>query len=133
MTANPEDRREALVKAAKIAHVSPGLDYDEAAVAADAGAALLLDFMRRNGDFALGLLQTASYILSGKRSDDSDTLWAVNSLTNRAIMLAPGNPDVLRRAFTIFQRMLPDCNSSRNDIIITDTNWEILPQPDLLD
>jgi hypothetical protein len=133
MTANPEDRREALVKAAKIAHVRPGLGYDEAAVAADAGAALLLDFMRCNGDFALGLLQAASYILSGERSDDSDTLWEVNSLTNRAIMLAPGNPDVLRRAFTIFQRMLPDCNSSRNDIIITDTNWETLPQPDLLD
>ena len=132
MTANAEDRRQALVKAAKTAHVSHGRDYDEAASAADSAAAQLLDFMCRNGDFALGLLQAASYMLSGTRSEDLDMLWEVNHLTDRAIILAPGNPDVLRRAYTIFQRMTPDLSISRNDIIITDTNWETLPQRELL-
>ncbi|RJO62130.1 MAG: hypothetical protein C4542_04990, partial [Dehalococcoidia bacterium] len=60
-----EERREALIRAAQLARVSPGLDYDEAAVAADAAAAHLLEFMRLNGEFALGLLQAASYLLSG--------------------------------------------------------------------
>ena len=89
--------------------------------------------MRRNGDFALGLLQAASYMLSGTRSEDLDMLWEVNHLTDKAIILAHGNPDVLRRAYTIFQRMTPDLSISRNDIIITDTNWETLPQRELLD
>ena len=133
MTATADDRRAALIKAAKTAHVSLGLDYDETATAADSAAAQLLDFMRRNGDFAIGLLQAASYMLSGTRSEDLDMLWEVNRLTDRAINLAPGNPDVLRRAYTIFQRMTPELGSSRNDIIITDANWETLPQRELLD
>ena len=133
MTTNVEDRRQALIKAAKLAHVRPGLDYDETAAAADCAAAQLLDFMRLNGDFAIGLLQAASYMLSGTRGADSDMLWAVDQVTDRAIRLAPGNPDVLRRAYTIFQRMMFDLNSSHNDVIITDTNWETLPQQELLD
>ena len=133
MTANAEDRRQALVKAAKIAHVSHGLDYEEETAAADSAAAQLLDFMRRNGDFALGLLQAASYMLSGTRAEDFDMLWDVNRLTDRAISMAPGNPDIIRRAYTIFQRMTPGSGASRDDIIITDTNWETLPQRELLD
>ena len=133
MTANAEERREALIKAAKLARVHPGLGYEEAAAAADSAASQLLDFMRRNGDFALGLLQAASYMLSGTSSEELDMLWEVNRLTDRAISIAPGNPDVLRRAYTIFQRMTPEVGASRNDIIITDINWETLPQRELLD
>jgi len=51
-----EDRRKALIHASQLARVSPGLGYDETAAAADAAAAHLLEFMRLNGEFALGLL-----------------------------------------------------------------------------
>ena len=132
VTVSAEDRREALIKAAGIARVRPGVDYEEAAVAADSAASHLLDFMRRNGDFAVGLLQARSYMLSGTRREDLDMLWEVSRLTDLAIGLAPNNPDVLRRAFTIFQRMAPELSRSPNDIIITDANWETLPQRDLL-
>jgi hypothetical protein len=132
MPSKEEERREALIQAAKMAHVNPGMDYDEAALAADAAAAQLLDFMRVNGEFALGLLQAASYMLSGTRRDEYDILWEVNRLTDRAIRIAPRNPDIVRRSFTIFQRMIPDATCPR-DIIITDTNWETLPPRELLD
>jgi hypothetical protein len=88
--------------------------------------------MRRNGEFALGLLQAASYMLSGTQAEDFEMLCEVNQLTDRAIRLSPRNPDVLRRAFTIFQRLLPDA-SRPNDVIITDTNWETLPTRELLE
>ena len=128
-----EERREALIKAAALARVRPGLDYDETAVAADAAAAHLLDFMRQKGDFALGLLQASSYLLSGTNRDDYEVLCEVNRMTDRAIRASPRNPDILRRAYTIFQRLLPDINASQDDIILTDANWETLPKQDLLE
>jgi hypothetical protein len=127
-----EDRREALIKAARLARVRPGLDYTEAAIAADAAAAYLLDFMYRNGEFALGLLQAASYMLSGVDREEYETLDEANRLTDRAIGRAPRNPDVLRRAYTIFQRLADDPNRP-DDIILTDANWETLPKRELLE
>ena len=132
MPSKEENRREALIKAAQIARVRPGQDYDEAAIAADAAAAYLLDFMYRNGEFALGLLQAASYMLSGASREEYETLDEANRLTDRAIRCAPRNPDVLRRAYTIFQRLLPDPGRP-DDIILTDANWETLPGRELLE
>jgi hypothetical protein len=131
--ANAEKRREALIKAAALARVSPGQDCDEAAITADAAATHLLEFMRINGDFALGLLQAASYMLSGTRCDEYDTCCDVSWMTDKAITLAPRNPDVLRRAYTIFQRLLPDPSRSKNEIILTDANWETLPRQEFLE
>ena len=133
MPSKEEDRREALIKAARLARVRPGADYDEAAETADAAAEHLLNFMYSNGEFSLGLLQAASYLLSGTRREELEALDEVNRLAERAIRMAPRNPDVLRRAFTIFQRLMPDPGRSENDIIITDTNWEMLPKRDLLE
>jgi hypothetical protein len=133
MTSNEEDRREALVRAARLARVQPGWDFDEAAIASDAAATHLLEFMERNGEFALGLLQAASYMLSGANREDYDLLSEVNRLTDRAIRRAPRNPDVLRRAYTIFQRLSADPSRPENDIILTDANWETLPRQELLE
>jgi hypothetical protein len=72
-------------------------------------------------------------MLSGTGREDFDLLWEANRLTDRAIQLAPNNPDVLRRAFTIFQRIMPDEDRKISEIIITDANWETLPQRELLD
>ena len=128
-----EARREALIRAAKLARVSPGLDCDEAAIAADAAAAHLLDFMRREGDFALGLLQAASYMLSGTSREEDDMRHEASNMADYAIRIAPRNPDVLRRAITIFRRLMPDPARSGNNIILTDANWETLPERELLE
>jgi hypothetical protein len=133
MSSKEEARREALIKAAQIARVRPGADFDEGAITADAAAAHLLEFMRLHGEFALGLLQAASYMLSGADREEHERLDAAAGMTDRAISLSPRNPDVLRRAFTIFQRLMPDTPIHPNDIIITDTNWETLPKRDLLE
>jgi hypothetical protein len=133
MPSKEEDRREALIRAAQLARVRPGLDYDEAVDASDAAAAHLLEFMRVNGEFALGLLQASSYLLSGTSREDYETLSEVSNMTDYAIRIAPRNPDVLRRAYTIFQRLMPDLKRSQNDIIITDANWETLPERELLE
>ncbi len=127
-----EERREALIHAAWLARVSPGLDYDETAAAADAAAAHLLEFMRLNGEFALGLLQAASYVLSGTSCEEDDMRQEAGNMADLAIRIASRNPDVLRRAYTILQRLLPDPNRPQNDIIITDANWETLPERELL-
>jgi len=89
MQSKEEDRREALIRASKLARVSPGLDYDEAAIAADAAATHLLDFMRREGDFAMGLLQAASYMLSGARREEDDMRQEASSMADYAIRIAP--------------------------------------------
>jgi hypothetical protein len=128
-----DERRQALIEAAQLARVRPGLDYDEAVAASDNAAAHLLDFMRRKGDFAIGLLQAASYMLCGANRNDYDVLYEVDRMTDRAIRAAPRNPDVLRRAFTIFQRLTPDPSRSERDIILPDANWETLPARDLLE
>ncbi len=127
-----ENRREALVHAAGLARVCSYWEYDEVAAASDAAADYLLDFMRHNGDFAIGLLQAASYMLSGTKSEGHETIDEVNFMTERAISLAPRNPDVLRRAFTIFQR-LTNALVHSGDIILPDANWETLPQRERLE
>ena len=128
-----EERRGVLIRAAQLARVGPGLDYEEAATAADAAAAHLLEYMRLNGEFALGLLQTASYLLSGTCREEDDMRQEAGNMADLAIRIAPRNPDVLRRAYTILQRLLPDPSRPQNDIIITDTNWETLPERELLE
>jgi hypothetical protein len=128
-----EERREALIKAAQLARVKPGEDYDTATCAADEAAEHLLDFMHRRGEFALGLLQASSYMLSGTRRDEYEVREQVNYMTDKAIRSAPGNPDILRRAYTIFTRLTPDAASSEADVILTDANWENLPKRDLLE
>jgi len=133
MPSKEGNRRAALIKAAALARVRPGADYDEGAITSDAAAEHLLDFMYRNGEFSLGLLQAASYLLSGTKREELETLDQVNRLAERALRIAPGNPDVLRRAFTIFQQLIPDPGRSENDIILTDTNWETLPERELLE
>jgi hypothetical protein len=127
-----ENRREALVKAAGLARVCSGWEYDEVAAASDAAADYLLDFMHHNGDFAIGLLQAASYMLSGANNQENETIDEVNCMTERAISIAPRNPDVLRRAFTIFQR-LTNVLIQSGDLIMPDANWETLPQRELLE
>ena len=128
-----DERRQALIQAAALARVRPSLEYEETLVASDAAATYLLDFMRRRGDFAIGLLQAASYMLGGASGDDESILYEVDRMTDRAIQAAPRNPDVLRRAYTILQRLVPDPNRRVNDIILPDANWETLPKRDLLD
>ena len=44
-----ENRRQALIKTAARARVSPDMDYDEAAILSDAAATRLLEFMRIKG------------------------------------------------------------------------------------
>ena len=133
MPSDAENRRDALIRAARLARVGPGADYDEAAACADAAAQHLLHFMRLNGEFALGLLQASSYLLSGSLRDDYQTLQQVSTMTDRAIRAAPNNPDIVRRAYTIFTRMSPDAPGSAADVILTDANWETLPQSELLE
>ena len=133
MPSMQEDRREALIRASQLARVRPGEGYDEAAAAADAAAAHLLEFMRLNGEFAMGLLQAASYVLSGTAREEDDMRQEAGNMTDLAIRIAPRNPDVMRRAYTILQRLLPDPSRPQNDIIITDANWETLPERELLE
>ncbi len=133
MPSMQQSRREALISAAQLARVRPGADYDEAAIASDAAAVQLIDFMRHNGEFAMGLLQASSYLLSGMSRDEADIRQEASQMTDLAINIAPRNPDVMRRAYTIFQRLLPELKSTQHDIIITDANWETLPGRELLE
>ncbi len=128
-----ENRREALIEARRLARVKPGEDCDEAARAADAAAAYLLDFMRQEGEFALGLVQTASYLLSGSQCEEDGIRYQADRMADRALAAAPNNPDILRRAYTIFTRLSPDAARSEADIILTDASWETLPKRELLE
>jgi hypothetical protein len=128
-----DDRREALIEAHRLSRVKPGAECEEIAQAADAAAAHLIAFMRRQGDFALGLLQAASYLLSGTAGEEDDTKYRAENMADRAIRAAPNNPDILRRAYTIFLRLSPDAARSEADIILTDSNWETLPKRELLE
>jgi hypothetical protein len=127
-----DDRRHALMEAARLARVKPGADYDQAAAASDAGAAHLLDYMFREGEFALGLVQAASYLLCGTRRHAIDVRREAEYLANRALAAAPRNPDVLRRVYTVFERLAEDGRPAA-DIILPEANWENIPARDLLD
>jgi len=127
-----EDRRTVLIEAHQLALVTPGEDAATAARTADAAAAHLLEFMRQRGDFALGMLQAASYLLSGESQEYNETRLLAAQLTERALSAAPNNPDILRRAYTIFARLSPDASYSEADVFLTDANWETLPQMELL-
>ncbi len=128
-----DDRRDALIEARRRAKVKPGEESEVAAAAADAAADYLTDFMRRNGSFALGLVQAASYMLSGTTAEDDDTRYRAERMAERALSAAPNNPDILRRVYTIFVRLSPNAANSGADIILTDASWETLATRALLE
>jgi hypothetical protein len=77
MPSMQQSRREALISAAQLARVRPGADYDESAITSDAAAVQLIEFMRHNGEFALGLLQVKE--TNHIDIDDASTITSVAS------------------------------------------------------
>ena len=108
-----DERRQALIQAAALARVRPSLEYEETLVASDAAATYLLDFMRRRGDFAIGLLQAASYMLGGASGDDESILYEVDRMTDPGHSGRPAQPGCaaprVHHPATLGTRSQPPC------------------------